>query len=90
MAELYFGAAANSGTAVPGTTPGYTYAVDAAGGGIAYNTDVTAATAPTWGDTGQEFGLMMLISENPPGAVPVAGMSRRYTHRMAEAYRFSR
>ena len=90
MAELYFGFAVNSGTAAGGTTAGFTYGTDSQGDGIAWNADVTWAAAPVWGDSGQEAGLMVLVSETPPGAVPVAGMSRRYTHRMAEAYRFSR
>lgn len=47
-AELYFGAARDgTGTAVAGSTAGYTYQINAAGNVILYNENVTAASAPT-------------------------------------------
>jgi hypothetical protein len=62
--ELYFGYADDPGTAVAGSTSGYTYVVDAQSDAMAYNPACTsAAQAPVWGDTGQAFGMMVLVKE---------------------------
>lgn len=64
--ELYFGYCTNPGTAVAGSTSGYTYDVDAQTNGVAFNPACTSAVqAPVWGDTGQDFGLMVLVRETP-------------------------
>ncbi len=48
IAELYYGAARDgTGTAVAGSTTGYTYQINAAGNVILYNENVTAASSPT-------------------------------------------
>ena len=68
--ELYFGYAYDSSTSTNGSTTGYTYFQDSNGNGTAYNPACTgAAQAPTWGDSGQEFGVMLLLKENGPAAI---------------------
>lgn len=61
--ELYFGYAENSGVASAGSTSGFTYALDSNSNGVAWNTNVSSATAPVWGDSGHTFGGMILIKE---------------------------
>lgn len=61
--ELYFGFAIDSGSAVAGSTSGYTYNVTAQGNGCAWNPSVPAASAPAWGDSSQVFGVMILVAE---------------------------
>lgn len=73
--ELYFGYAVNNGTAVAGTTPGFTYDPDTSANGIAWDLNVSAAAAPVWGDTGHAVGVMALIKESgaivaKPGIFP--------------------
>jgi hypothetical protein len=86
MAELYFGFAVNSGTAVPGTTPGFTYQGDSAGDGVAWNADVTQAVAPAWDDSGQTAGLMVLLyetSSTPVFSSPALSVARGIVNRVA-------
>ena len=62
--ELYFGYALDNGTALAGSTTGYTYQTEANGNGMAYNVSCpNAATHPVWGDVGQTFGVMLLVYE---------------------------
>ena len=68
--ELYFGFALDSGSAVAGSTPGYTYNanVDGNGNGLAYNPACTSsAQAPVWGDAGQAIGIMVLVASELAG-----------------------
>jgi hypothetical protein len=91
MADLYFGFALDSGTATPGSTPGFTYATDSSGDGIAWDVNAgTGGTAPAWGDAGSLLGVMALISETAPQAAQVTGFARRHVARLAEGYRFAR
>jgi hypothetical protein len=67
--ELYYGYALNNGTAVVGSTSGYTYNVDSHGNGEAFNAACTSATQTVvWGDGGQKTGIMALVKET--GATP--------------------
>jgi hypothetical protein len=67
--ELYFGYAFDSGSATAGSTSGYTYDVDSASNGCGFNPACTSsAQAPVWGDSGHEFGIMVLVRET--GATP--------------------
>jgi hypothetical protein len=68
--ELYFGYALNVSTANPGSTSGYVYLDDNDQNGVAYRLSCPAgvATAPVWGDTGQAFGIMVLVQELASGA----------------------
>jgi hypothetical protein len=64
--ELYFGYALDATAATAGSTPGYTYQNDNNGNGIAYDPACTSsAQAPAWGDSMQNFGIMVLVSEIP-------------------------
>lgn len=66
--ELYAGFAFDSGaTAVAGSTSGYTYIIDGGDNGWAYNLNVSAASAPVWGDAGQACGFMVLMAEGGGG-----------------------
>lgn len=65
--ELYYGYALNTGTAVAGSTSGFTYLNDTSGNGMAWDLAVSAAAAPVWGDAGHAVGVMALIKES--GAV---------------------
>ena len=63
---LYFGYLYDTGTAVAGSTPGFTYGVDAGGNGLAFNPDCgNGAQAPVWGDAGSAFGVVILLRETP-------------------------
>ena len=63
---LYFGYLYDTGTAVGGSTPGYTYDVDAGGNGLAFNLSCgNGAQAPVWGDAGSAFGVVILLKETP-------------------------
>ena len=64
--ELYFGYANDNGSAVAGSTSGYTYNTTAdSGNGLAYNPACTsAAQAPVWGDSTQGIGIMVLVKRN--------------------------
>lgn len=67
--DLYFGWAVDSGLAVAGSTPGYTYTVNTHSDGCAWNANCgSGATAPVWGDAHQVFGPMVLIK--PASAAP--------------------
>lgn len=70
--RLYFGFAIDSGTAVAGSTSGYTYNVTAQGNGAAWNPNVSAASAPVWGDSGSVFGAVILMKET--GAASPSGL----------------
>jgi hypothetical protein len=66
--ELYFGFGFDTGTAVAGSTTGFTYDVDSHGNGVAFNPAcAVSAQAPVWGDSGFTFGIMVLVRE--PGIV---------------------
>ena len=63
--ELYYGWAWNSGSESAGSTAGYVYGDDGHGNGVAYNVNCAAGTptAPVWGDSTSQFGVMVLVSE---------------------------
>jgi hypothetical protein len=64
--ELYFGYGYDSGTAVAGSTSGYTYVDTAGNNGVAFNPNCGAgATGPVWSDSGSIFGIMVLVKEIP-------------------------
>lgn len=66
---LYFGWAVDSGIAIAGSTPGYTYTVNSHSDGCAWNPNCGAgATAPVWGDAHQVFGPVVMIK--PASAAP--------------------
>jgi hypothetical protein len=72
--ELYFGYAFNAGSAVAGSTSGYTYQIDANGNGACWNTDCTGSVqTPVWGGTAADiYGIAVLIREATPGPVTVS------------------
>lgn len=61
--ELYFGFAIDSGIASAGSTPGFVYNVTTHQDGCAWNTGVSAPSAPVWADSGQLFGAAFLVKE---------------------------
>src|SRR6185312_4090605 len=70
--DLYFGYAADNTSATSGSTSGYTYdaSADSVGNGMAFNVNCPGgATFPVWGDSGQAFGIMVLVRE---GSGPVS------------------
>ena len=71
--ELYFGYAVNAASALSGSTSGYTYNANVDGGlnGGAYNLNCAGgtATAPVWGDSTEQAGIMVLVM---PAAAPAA------------------
>ena len=67
--ELGFGFVIDSGIAVAGSTPGWTYKVTSHQDGCAWNTAISAPSAPVWGDSGQAFGAVILMKETG-GASP--------------------
>jgi len=79
--ELYFGAAQNNGSASAGSTSGYVYSVTPNGNGCAYNVSCPqgAATFPVWGDTGEVFGVAVLMTET--GAAPAPYPAQRQAAR---------
>ena len=84
--DLYFGFAWDGGTASSGSTTGYTYTVDGShGNGSCYNAACTSsAQAPVWGDSGQEFGPMVLVRETAAAAsLPVPLSVRQAVQRAA-------
>ena len=63
--DLYFGFFYNSGTAVNGSTTGFTY-TNYLGDGVAYNPGCgSSAVAPVWGDSGSYFGIAVMLAETP-------------------------
>jgi hypothetical protein len=86
--ELYFGWAEDSGTAAAGSTSGYTYISDAQGNGLAYNLSCPAgvATAPVWGDSGLQFGVMVLMKETGAAFVPAPNLPRGQAVNRASTY----
>jgi hypothetical protein len=62
--DLYFGACLDQGTASAGSTSGYTYLIDTDNNGVAYNLNCAAgvATSPVWGDSMQQFGIVVLVT----------------------------
>lgn len=61
--DLYSVFAFNSGTSVLGQTAGYTYQADANGNGYAYDANCPQSPqAPTFGDSGNTFGIAILLS----------------------------
>lgn len=71
--ELAIGYAWNSSSASSGTTPGWTFNANAdlTDNGMAFNLSAGpgAVTGPTWADSTQDWGLMVLVAEvtAPPG-----------------------
>lgn len=65
--ELYFGYAYNSGTAVAGTTAGFTYYVDPSSNGACWDVSCgNGAQQPTWTDTTDTiYGVSVLLYESP-------------------------
>jgi hypothetical protein len=62
--ELYFGFFYDSGSNVTGTTAGYAYGQDTHSNGICYDTAcAVTAQAPTMGDSGNIFGIAILMKE---------------------------
>lgn len=65
--SLYWGYAQNDGSATAGSTSGYVYTANSDGhsNGEAYNLSCPAgtATAPVWGDSGEAFGIMVVLYE---------------------------
>lgn len=79
--ELYWGYAYNTGSAVAGSTSGFTYNAnpDGHGNGMAYNPNcANSAQAPVWGDTTEAFGIMVLVYE-ASAAGPVGTVQPRAT-----------
>ena len=76
--DLYFGFAIDSGTASAGSTSGYSYHVTTQGNGCCFNPACSAAAqAPVWGDSGHEFGPMVLIRETSAAAAePIPYLSQ--------------
>ena len=70
--ELAFGFAADFGIASAGSTSGWTYKVTSHQDGVAWNTGVSAPSAPVWADSGQAFGAMVLFKE--AGAASPSGL----------------
>lgn len=60
---LYFGWAYNTGTAVNGSTSGFTYQQDSNGNSLVYNTSATSSSAPVFGDSTQAIGIMAIVTE---------------------------
>ena len=72
--ELYFGAAGfTESGAVPASTAGYVYSVNANSDGVAYDVSCPSgvATAPAWAAPFAAFGLMALIAEVTAAIPPV-------------------
>ena len=64
--ELYFGFSIEKATASAGSTTGFTYGLNADTDGDcgAFNPACgSGATYPVWGDSGQEFGIAVLVSD---------------------------
>ena len=62
--ELYFCWLQDSGSAVAGSTTGYTYDISPQSNGMAFNPNCTsAAQAPVWGDSTLAFGIAALMKE---------------------------
>lgn len=82
--ELYFAYELDSGTAVVGSTTGYSYAVDAHSNGVAWNAVCTAsAQAPSFGDSTCTFGLAVLVKEVLP--VPASGFNQDAVHTLFDS-----
>lgn len=63
---LYFGYAADTSTASPGSAPGYTYFVDAHSNGMCYNASCSSAPqAPAWLDNSTRDGLAVILTDAP-------------------------
>ena len=87
--ELYFGYARNAVNAIAGSTSGYTYIInaDTQDNGMAYNPACTSsAQVPVWGDSTQNFGIMVLVKEtgSTPNVVHETGYY--YTGRIGANY----
>lgn len=74
---LVFGFAWNFGSAVSGSTSGYTYNAnaDTAGNGYAYNLNAAGgtSTAAVWGDSTETYGIVVAISQSPSGPSLIPG-----------------
>lgn len=80
--QLYAGFEFNSGTAVSGSTSGYTYGADANGNGIAFNPGTGAgATSPVWGDSDARSVMAVLLLEAVP--LPAAAQVTAAGHPLA-------
>ena len=71
--DLYFAYFYDSGTAVGGSTTGYTYDVTTGGNGVVFNPACGSGTQiPVWGDTGIVYGVAVLLKETPQTSQPRA------------------
>lgn len=74
---LVFGFAWNFGSAVSGSTSGYTYNsnADTAGNGYAYNLNAAGgtSTAAVWGDSTETYGIVVAVSQSPSGPSLIPG-----------------
>jgi hypothetical protein len=72
-AGMYFGYALNQTSSGTVSTGGWTSngSPDGQNNGAAYNQNYATSGSPTWTDSGQSAGLMVLVG--PAGAAPVAG-----------------
>jgi len=86
--DLYVGYCNDSGAAVAGTTPGFTWGIDGHSNGFGYRLScASGANAPVWGDSGHTVGCMTIVQESggaPPKIPqqvhiysPVTRLSRR-------------
>lgn len=78
--DLYWGYASDNTAATAGSTSGYTYdaSADSVGNGMAFNVNCAGgATNPAWGDSGQAFGIMVLVREGSGAAPPDGPMGNR-------------
>jgi hypothetical protein len=63
--QLYSVYEFDNSTSTPGTTPGYTYDIDADGNGLCFNGNCTIATqSPTFGDSTCAFGTAVMLTAN--------------------------
>jgi hypothetical protein len=87
---LYWGYAVNNGTAVAGTTSGYTYKAnaDTDGDGMAYNASCASgvATNPVWGDSAQAVGVMVLMKETGAAFLAPPNLPRGQAINRASTY----
>jgi len=79
--ELYFGYVFNESSATAGATSGFTYQTDPDANGLGYALSVSSAYTPVWGDTGENFGICVLMQET--GATQKARIISQAVNRAA-------
>ncbi len=73
--EVYYGYATNRGNSIAGSQSGFAYEIDGDANGISYNYNCgPGSIQAVWGDTGQAFGLMVLIKEGVTPVTPGSGL----------------